>query len=432
MTDKNYSARKKDKDNFNKGENGGDINSCKQRVGLIFVSNDDYYAVQELTQLVETAKGVVVFIVNQNRQFSDPATLIGSGKLEEVAKQVELLKIDVLVFERQLSPIQHRNISNAVDCLVVDRTDLILDIFALRATTAEGKLQVELAQLNYELPRLRSEKGKLTRQGGGIGTRGPGETKLETDKRRIRAKLTVLKERLKEVEKQRALTRLAREEKELPQIAIVGYTNAGKSTLFNTLTNSKVLAEDKLFATLETTARRIVLPSGITALIFDTVGFIKNLPHNLVEAFKSTLEEAKYADILLNVCDCSYAEVDEHIKVTESLLEELGANGQRITVFNKLDINPSFETEGKDSIAVSAVMGQGLTQLLTLIDAKLLINYISTEIKVNYDKITSVRQVLEKYAVKYDLNYQDDEVKFSILINKKYFNILLNQLKYAD
>lgn len=398
--------------------------SAPQRVGLVFVNNTDDYAVQELTQLVETARGEVVFTVNQNRQFFDPATLIGSGKLEEIAKEAQILQLDVLVFEQQLSPIQHRNISDAVDCMVIDRTNLILDIFAMRATTAEGKLQVELAQLNYELPRLKSEKGSLTRQGGGIGTRGPGETKLETDKRKIRAKLAFLRGRLKEIEKQRALTRLAREEKELPQIAIVGYTNAGKSTLFNKLTNSAVLAEDKLFATLETTARRITMPSGISAVIFDTVGFIKDLPHNLVEAFKSTLEEAKYADIVLNVCDCSYADAGEHLKVTEKLLQELDAQGYKITVYNKQDLNTDFETCAKDSVALSAVTGQNIPQLLSLIDEKILVNYISAELNINYDKINSLRPVLEKYAVKYHFEYFENEAKVNFLIHKKYANLI--------
>lgn len=295
-------------------------------------------SVRELGELVKTAGGIVVDEMIQNKADLENATYMGEGKLEELKLAVETLEADMVVFDDELSPIQMRNITDFLGVKVLDRSMLILDIFAMRAKSGEGKLQVELAQLKYRLPRLRGFGTQMSRTGAGIGTRGPGETRLETDKRHIRKRISALEEEIKELKKHRSLIRDRRKKDGVITAALVGYTNAGKSTLLNTLTDAQVFAEDKLFATLDPTSRAITLDDNRKILIVDTVGFIRKLPHHLVEAFKSTLEEAVVADVLLHVIDASGTETDNQITVVEKVLADIGAVGKPvIAVYNKCD-----------------------------------------------------------------------------------------------
>jgi GTP-binding protein HflX len=293
----------------------------------------------ELAELCKTAGAETVATVTQKRQSLDPNTCIGSGKLSEIAETIKVSPdpIDLVIFDLELSPTQTRNIEKELAIRVIDRTTLILDIFAKHAFSAEGKLQVELAQLKYKLPRLIGQNDNLSRLGGTIGTRGPGETKLEINRRYLRLRIDTLSKKLKELETRRNNMRARRQKDRITTVAIVGYTNAGKSTLLNKLTKSDVLSEDKLFATLDPTARNLRLPGGKNVMLVDTVGFIRRLPHKLVEAFKSTLEEATAADLILNVCDASGAEALTHIDVTEKILAELKCQSPIVTVFNKCD-----------------------------------------------------------------------------------------------
>lgn len=297
----------------------------KQRAVLVAVDTGEYDArvsLDELEELAVTAGAETAAKVLQKRSGFDPATVIGSGRLSEIAEFCRGDGADLVVFDCELSPAQMRNIEDACGVPVIDRTTLILDIFAQRAVTAEGKLQVELAQLRYRLPRLTGLGGALSRLGGGIGTRGPGESQLETDRRHIRRRIAALQDQLAELEKRRGLLRARRKKEGITTVAIVGYTNVGKSTLLNALTNAGVLVEDKLFATLDPTSRALSLPDGREVLLIDTVGLVRRLPHQLVEAFKSTLEEAANADLLWCVCDASSDETDEQVAVTRRLMEE--------------------------------------------------------------------------------------------------------------
>ncbi|MCH5184946.1 MAG: GTPase HflX [Oscillospiraceae bacterium] len=295
-------------------------------------------SMHELEELVKTAGGVVVAQVVQNKSELDPAIYMGEGKLSEIKMAIPELSADMIVFDDELSPVQIRNISEFLEIKVLDRSMLILDIFAMRAKTNEGKLQVELAQLKYRLPRLRGLGVQMSRTGAGIGTRGPGETKLETDRRHIRTKISALEAELRDLKKHRELIRTRRRKDGITVAALVGYTNAGKSTLLNRLTDAGVLAEDKLFATLDPTSRMITLEDNRRIMIVDTVGFIRKLPHHLIEAFKSTLEEAVIADLLIHVIDAANPERDNQIKVVDSVLADIGAAGKNmIAVFNKSD-----------------------------------------------------------------------------------------------
>ena len=296
-------------------------------------------SIEELTRLSETA-GLTIsgHTVQQLRNGINPASFIGAGKVEEVKHRREELEAGVVVFDDSLSPAQQRNLERALCCKVIDRSQLILDIFAQRAQSQSGKLQVELAQLEYLRPRLTRQWTHLSRLGGGVGTRGPGESQLEVDRRRIRERISTVKRKLREVERTRSLHRQERERVPFPCIALVGYTNAGKSTLMNRLTQSEVFVEDKLFATLDPTSRRLDLPNGQPAILVDTVGFINKLPHQLVDAFKSTLEEVRTADVLLHVIDATHPRWTEHQKIVERVLEEIGVADQPIiTVLNKID-----------------------------------------------------------------------------------------------
>ena len=334
----------------------------------------------ELARLLDTAGGEEVARLVQNKETPDPRTVIGSGKIWELSELCRNNGVKLVVFDAELSPSQIRNIEDDLgdDISVIDRSMLILDIFALHATTGEGKLQVELAQLRYTAPRLVGKGTQLSRLGGGIGTRGPGESKLESDRRHMKRRIVALESELDELEKNRMTMRASRDKSQIPQIAIVGYTNAGKSTLLNTLTDAGILAENKLFATLDPTTRKLKLPCGETVLLTDTVGFIRKLPHHLVKAFKSTLDEAVYADILMIVIDAHDDEARAQLEVTETLLAELGAAGKpTIYVYNKCDLGvsaelPSYVANNEDPnhivCAISAKSGQGIDTLLEKVE----------------------------------------------------------------
>ena len=340
--------------------------------------NADEASLEELAALLETAGGVCVGTVLQNKDAPDPRTFIGEGKVAEVKELVQALGADMVLFDNPLSPSQQRVLADELGVAVLDRSALILDIFAQRARTKEGRLQVELAQYKYLLPRLTGMWGHLVRQtaSGGkspIGTRGPGETQLETDRRHIRRKIAKLEEDLKEVRRVRAVQRERRVKNEVPVAAIVGYTNAGKSTLLNALTGAGIPANNRLFDTLDTTTRTLELSDTGTALLSDTVGFISKLPHHLVEAFKATLEELAFADLLLHVIDASNPEWREQAAVVEALIQELGAaETPRIDVFNKCDLCAGeILPHGEDIAAISARTGEGLEELRSKMAARL-------------------------------------------------------------
>ena len=345
------------------------------RALLVEADTGDYDAqasLAELFELTESAGAIPVASITQRLSRLDPATCVGSGKLEEIRDYCENEDIDLIIFDLELSPVQIRNIEQITDVRVIDRTMLILDIFALRARTKEGKIQVELAQLKYMMPRLTGKGIELSRLGGGIGTRGPGETKLETDRRHIKRKMETLKAQLKDVEEHRRQLRDRRDKDGVITVAIVGYTNAGKSTLMNTLTDAGVLSEDKLFATLDPTSRALKLPCGVSVMLIDTVGLVRRLPHHLVEAFKSTLEEAAQADIILNVCDASSDESRLHLDVTRELLASLSSLDKPvIPVLNKCDLISDGMTGISGAVHISAKYGTGIDELLKAVEDNL-------------------------------------------------------------
>ena len=335
-------------------------------------------SLDELEGLLKTAGGECFARLTQSKEAPDPRTMIGSGKAAELAYLCACNDVTLVVFDCELSPSQIRNLEAIMGdkVRVIDRSMLILDIFALHAVTGEGKLQVELAQLKYTAPRLMGRGTELSKLGGGIGTRGPGETQLETDRRHLQRRIRALEDQIEEIAKNRKTMRAARDRSGIPTVAIVGYTNAGKSTLLNHLTDAGILAEDKLFATLDPTTRKFELPCGETVLLTDTVGFIKKLPHHLVSAFHSTLEEAACADILLIIIDASDPEFAEQVEVTETLLEELGASGKpTLYVFNKCDRGMAqISTVGvaasrDDTVYISALTGQGVDRLVERLEA---------------------------------------------------------------
>ncbi|MBE6553054.1 MAG: GTPase HflX [Ruminococcaceae bacterium] len=328
-------------------------------------------SLDELERLLDTAGGRCVAKAIQNREKPDPRTLIGLGKVCEISCMCIDYNVELVIFDEELSPSQIRNLEDEIGGVrVIDRSMLILDIFALHAVTREGKLQVELAQLKYTAPRLSGHGKEMSRLGGGIGTRGPGESKLESDRRHMKHRIVALEEELRGIEKNRQTMRVSRDRSGIPKIAIVGYTNAGKSTLLNRLTDAGILAEDKLFATLDPTTRKFELPSGDQVLLTDTVGFIRKLPHHLIKAFRSTLDEAVYADALMIVIDVSDPEYRAQLDVTERLLEELGAAGKpTLYVFNKCDLGAAAlpavgaPAEHDRTVFVSARTGQGIELL---------------------------------------------------------------------
>lgn len=345
-------------------------------------------SMRELSELVETAGGIVVGEMVQNRQAAETGTYFGEGKLEELKNAAETLEADMIVVDDELTGSQIRNIADATGVSVIDRNTLILDIFAQRAKSAEGKIQVALAQLKYMLPRLSGMGKALSRQGGGIGTRGPGETKLESDRRHIMRRVTALSEELSEIEKRRDFARQRRKKDGVKTAAIVGYTNAGKSTLLNIMTGAEVTARNRLFETLDLTGRALELTDSRSVRLIDTVGFIRRLPHQFIEAFKSTLEEASSADIIIHVIDSSSPEMENHIEVVRKLLSELGCDDKPVVgVFNKIDIReePLLGSYGFTyQVEISAKNGENLDKLIEAIEealpgkkkkAKLLIPY---------------------------------------------------------
>jgi GTPase len=337
-------------------------------------------SLEELEELAISAGAKVSGTLLQVRDALDPATLVGRGKLDEIRHEAELQNVPLVIVDHDLSPVQLRNMEKGIGCRVIDRTQLILDIFAVHARTREGQLQVELAQLNYLLPRLTGRNEQLSRLGGGIGTRGPGEQKLETDRRRIRDRVSKIKEAIETVRRQRTTRRRARQAVPLGMIALVGYTNAGKSTLFNALTHAGVLTSDKMFATLDPTVRAVKLPSRRRALLSDTVGFLRDLPHDLIAAFRATLEEVQEAALILHVTDVSSPHHAEQDTEVLKILADLGVQDRpRIQVFNKIDALSSDELEllvkangrNENKIFTSAATGAGLPELLARIDAVL-------------------------------------------------------------
>ena len=357
-----------------------------ERAILVGLESDaPYDTLAELGELAATAGALVVGRATQRKRDIDNATYIGSGKAEELSLTASALEADLLIFDDELSPVQTRNLETITGVRVIDRTALILDIFARHAQSREGKLQVELAQLKYELPRIFGQGKDLSRQGSGTIARGPGETKLESDKRRIRRRIYELGEELKTVEKQRGLRRERRQKEAVARIALVGYTNAGKSTLLNALTGAGVLAEDKLFATLDPVVRQVALPNGSQALLSDTVGFINKLPHELVTAFHSTLEEVRQADLILHVVDASASYYPSQMQVVEEVLASLGAGDiPCIRVYNKAD-----QAQGplpQDGVAISALQGTGLEALLQAVEQALSARYKEISLVIPYDK----------------------------------------------
>ena len=368
---------------------------------LIAVDTGEYDAersMDELEELARTAGAETVGMIIQKRPAPDAATCIGSGRLAEAAEEAENLGAELIIFDCELTANQIRNIEEITDIRTIDRTTLILDIFAGRALTAEGRIQVELAQQKYRLAHLAGKGAALSRLGGGIGTRGPGESKLETDRRHIRRRIEALTAQLRELEGRRELRRARRKKDNVITAAIVGYTNAGKSTLLNALTDAGVLAEDKLFATLDITSRSVVLPDGRQILLTDTVGLIRRLPHQLVEAFKSTLEEAANSDIIINVIDASADDAEEQAGVTRTLLSELGCDGiPQINVFNKCDKIPGYENIPTDStsVKISAKQQIGFDDLLKCIAENLPANSVRGKFLIPYDKTGLINRILE-------------------------------------
>lgn len=372
----------------------------QERAVLVGMDNDEGYdTLEELNELAKTAGALVVGKVRVRRRTIDNATYVGSGKANELSLMGSELEADLFIFDDELSAIQLRTLEETLGARVIDRTTLILDIFASRATSREGKLQVELAQMRYRLPRLIGQGQVLSRLGGGIGTRGPGEKKLEIDRRRIRRRVFELETELSEIEKQRGLRRESRKANRVPLVALVGYTNAGKSTMLNALTDSNVLAEDKLFATLDPVVRKITLSGGTEALLSDTVGFINKLPHDLVEAFKSTLEEVSNSDLILQVVDISCPYHEKQMRVVDGVLESLhAADIPRIIVFNKADAIPSCDlpAESENRLNVSALRGTGIEKLLSAVELKLNSARTEVDILVPYSKYEAVSMIRDR------------------------------------
>ena len=382
-----------------------EIEEIEEKVILVGVSeqegDDAEDSVTELAELVKTAGATVVGTLIQKRETIHPGTYVGTGKVEEIAQLIAQTGATGIVCDDELSPAQLRNLENMLDTKVMDRTLIILDIFAARATTSEGKIQVELAQLKYRLSRLSGLGKTMSRLGGGIGTRGPGEKKLEIDRRLINDRIAQLNRELKEVVKHREITRAKRAKSEVPVVAIVGYTNAGKSTLLNHLTDAEVLEEDKLFATLDPTTRMLELDGHQQVLLTDTVGFIRKLPHHLIEAFKSTLEEAKYADYIFHVVDASNPQMDKQMHIVYETLDHLGVkNKKMVTLFNKMDQRteeePLQDFRADHILQISAANNQGLDEIKALLQEMLREDKVYIERVIPYAQAGIIQLVREK------------------------------------
>lgn len=400
----------------------------EERIILVAVAtsdNDDtVQSLIELEELGQTAGAKTVGKVIQNREKIHPGTYIGKGKIEEVKSLIYSTHADTVVCDDELSPAQNHNLEEALDIKVIDRTVLILDIFAQRASTSEGKLQVELAQLRYRLSHLTGTRSGLSRLGGGIGTRGPGEQKLEMDRRIIKQRITQIRGELVQVKRTRELTRKKRQENHVPVIAITGYTNAGKSTLLNKLTGAGVLSEDKLFATLDPVTRKYEFENGGKVLFTDTVGFIRKLPHHLVQAFRGTLEEAKYADIILHVADCSNPDMDAQMHTVYDTLDRLGIGDKKIiTAFNKIDLAEDGiilkDLRADKTVMISAKDGTGTEELLKVIeevimDRKRLVDRtFSYNEAAKINEIHNIGQIIEE-------DYRSDGIYIKAHVPKEY------------
>lgn len=398
------------------------------RAILIGADTGEYDAessMDELAELAQTAGAEELARVIQKREAYEAATVIGEGKLAEVRELCGSLGAELLIFDCELTASQIRNVEDETDVRVIDRTMLILDIFAGRAVSREGKLQVELAQLKYRLPRLMGIGASLSRLGGGIGTRGPGETQLETDRRHIRRRIDKLSAELKELEERRGFTRTRRKKDSVQVGAIVGYTNAGKSTLLNLLTGAGVLAENKLFATLDPTARSIELPDGRSLLLIDTVGLIRRLPHHLVEAFKSTLEEAASADIIIHVCDAADPEAAEKAEVTLKTLADLGAAEiPVVTVLNKCDLLAEHIPENSTTVKISAKNSQGIDRLLQVIAANLPETAKRMKLLLPYDKAGYTAKLRENGKV-----FSEEYTENGVLVDALVDQMLITQME---
>ncbi|MBR4554999.1 MAG: GTPase HflX [Ruminococcus sp.] len=408
----------------------------KPRVMLCSVDVGEFDAersIDELEELADTAGAETVLKLIQKRPSYEPGTCVGTGRLAEMAELCRSEDIDQIIFDCELTATQIKNIEDVCEVHTIDRTMLILDIFAQRAVTHEGRLQVEIAQHKYRLPRLAGMGVKLSRLGGGIGTRGPGETKLETDKRHIRTRIASLTQELREIEKRRGLHRERRKKDGVLVCAIVGYTNVGKSTLLNTLTDAGILAENKLFATLETTSRSIELPDGRSVMLVDTVGLISRLPHHLVEAFKSTLEEAANADVILHIVDASNDECEQQARVTLELLKDLGCEGiPVVTVLNKCDLVPYINdlTAGENTVKISAKKGEGIPALLEAITKALPQNAKKMKLLIPYFEGSLLSEIRRDGKV-FSEEYTHDGTLVDALVDIKLYS-RVEQYKYLD
>lgn len=410
-----------------------DLKELEERVILIAVSTSDEddtkESLDELEELADTAGAVTVDKIIQNRERVHPGTYLGKGKIEEVRDRVWELGATGVICDDELSPAQLRNLENALDTKVMDRTMVILDIFAAHAVTSEGKIQVELAQLKYRAARLVGLRNSLSRLGGGIGTRGPGEKKLEVDRRLIHDRIGQLKAELEEVKRHREVSRKQRDRNYTLSAAIVGYTNAGKSTLLNKLTGAGILAEDKLFATLDPTTRGMELPSGQQILLTDTVGFIRKLPHHLIEAFRSTLEEARYSDIILHVVDCSNPQMDAQIHIVYETLRKLEITDKTVvTVFNKID-RLEHEVILKDlqsdyQVRVSAKTGGGLNELTEILETILRSRKIFLEKLYPYKDAGKI-QTIRRYGQLLSEEYRDDGIMVTAYVPTELYSGLM-------
>lgn len=415
-------------------ENNEIIQEEEYRVILVGLqlAEDISYSMEELEGLAQAAGACVLGQMVQHLEKTNSATLIGKGKVEELAEMCQNMEADTVIFNDELTGMQIRNLEEAVAVRVIDRTILILDIFAARATSKEGKLQVELAQLQYRMPRLTGFGKSLSRLGGGIGTRGPGEKKLETDRRHISRRMDDIRRELSRIKNTRSVQRAQREKAEIPVVALVGYTNSGKSALMNRLLSMSekedkaVMEQDMLFATLDTQHRNISLGNNCQFILIDTVGFVSKLPHSLIQAFKATLEEVAYADLLLHVVDVSYENYDFHIDVTNKVISELGAGDKdRITVYNKLDRISQEPVEAAvcDSICVSAKYGDHMDRLLEMIREKLFSSRIKARLLIPYSRGDISSWLCEKASV-LSMDYREDGTFFEVEVSQKDYNRL--------
>ncbi len=409
----------------------------EERLILVAVATSDgddtVQSLDELEELGQTAGAVTVAKVVQNREKVHPGTYIGKGKIEEVRRLVLSTNADTVVCDDELSPAQNHNLEEALNVKVIDRTVLILDIFAKRASTSEGKLQVELAQLRYRLSHLTGERSNLSRLGGGIGTRGPGEQKLEMDRRIIKQRITQVRKELVQVKHTRELTRKKRQENPVPVVAITGYTNAGKSTLLNKLTGAGVLSENKLFATLDPVTRKYEFENGGEMLFTDTVGFIRKLPHHLVQAFRGTLEEAKYADIILHVADCSNPDMDAQMFTVYETLDKLGIGDKKIiTAFNKIDLENSGavfkDLRADKTVMISARNGTGLEELLEVLKEAAKEGKRIVEKTFSYNEAAKVNEI-HKTGQIIEEEYRNEGIYIKAQVPKEYMYMFENPVK---